>query len=150
FNRVGEAKARADQLATERNNRGIEAVSFSTASRVMAVECAAKLRPFGKTLRDAADYYVEWLTNGEKKRQSLLVTECIDRFIESRRADAERGELDKRSFSETHGRAEQLRAALGALHIAEIDAERVRTYLNSFPVAARTRNNIRLRMSKFF
>src|SRR5436190_15186108 len=93
FKHVGEARTRADQLATERANRGIESISFSTASRVMAVECAAKLRPFGKTLRDATDHYVDWLSNEEKKQQSLLVSECIDRFIESRRADVGRGEL---------------------------------------------------------
>src|SRR4051794_19788741 len=61
FKHVGEAKARADQLATERENRGTEALSFSTANRVMAVECLELLQPFGKTLRDATHHYVAWL-----------------------------------------------------------------------------------------
>ena len=149
FKSIGEARTRADQLAAERENRGTEALSFSTENRVMAVECSAKLRPFGKTLRDATNHYVHWLTSEEKKRQSLLVSECVDRFIESRRADMERGELDKKSFYETRDRAKQVKEALGGLHIGEIDAERVKTYLDYFPVTPRTRNKIRMRMSKY-
>src|SRR5437868_6014311 len=150
FERIGEARTRADQLATERENRGTEALSFSTENRVMAVECAATLRPFGKTLRDATGHYVDWLTTEEAKRQSLLLSECIDQFIASRKADVERGEFDKKSFYETRDRAKQLRAAMGILHIGEIDADKMKAYLDSFPVSPRTRNNIRLRASKFF
>jgi integrase len=150
FKTVGEAKARADQLATELANRGTEAANFSTENRVMAVECIETLRPFGKTLHDATQHYVTWLKSERAKQDSLLVSECVEQFIESRRADMERGELSKLSFYETRDRARQLKTAMGALHIGEVDTDRVKTYLDSFPVAARTRVNLRLRMSKFF
>src|SRR4029077_20097979 len=117
---------------------------------VMAVECSARLEPFGKTLRDATEHYVAWLKTERAKQESLLVTECVDRFIASRKSDMERGELSKLSFYETRDRAKQLKAAMGGLHIAEIDSERMKVYLDSFPVSPRTRNNIRLRASKFF
>jgi integrase len=150
FKNVGEAKTRADQLAAERENRGTEAINFSTANRVMAVECFELLRPFGKSLRDATRHYVAWLGSEKAKQESLLVAECIDQYIISRQADMERGELSKLSFYETRDRAKQLKAAMGELHIGEVDTDRVKTYLDSFPVAPRTRVNLRLRMSKFF
>jgi integrase len=150
FKSVGEAKARADQLAAERENRGTEAISFSTKDRVMAAECSEQLRPFGKTLRDATQHYTTWLKSEKAKHESLLVSECVDQFIASRQADVDRGELDKKSFYETRDRAKRMKEVLGNLHIGELDEDRVKTYLDSFPVAPRTRHNIRLRMSKFF
>jgi integrase len=150
FKTVGEAKTRADQLATERENRGTEAIGFSTKDRVMAAECAEQLRPFGKSLRDATAHYVQWLQSEDAKQQSLFVSECVDQYLVSRQADVDRGELDKKSFYETRDRAKRMKEVLGHLHIAELDSDRVKTYLDSFPVAPRTRNNIRLRMSKFF
>ncbi|MEY2499816.1 MAG: hypothetical protein QOI07_150 [Verrucomicrobiota bacterium] len=150
FKTVGEAKARADQLATERENRGTEAIGFSTKDRVMAAECSEQLRPFGKTLRDATQHYVTWLKSEKAKHESLFVGECVDQYLVSRQADVDRGELDKKSFYETRDRAKRMKEVLGHLHIGELDGDRVKTYLDSFPVAPRTRNNIRLRMSKFF
>lgn len=150
FKNVGEAKTRADQLAAERENRGTEAINFSTANRVMAVECLELLRPFGKSLRDATHHYVAWLGSEKAKQESLLVGECIDQFIASRQADMERGELAKLSFYETRDHAKRFKGTMGELHIGEVDADRVKTYLDSFPVAPRTRVNMRLRLSKFF
>ena len=150
FQKVGEAKARADQLAAERERRGVESISFSTENRVMAVECLAKLTPFGKTLRDATDHFVAHLTNEAAKQQSLFVRECVEQFIASRQADMERGELSKLSFYETRDRAKRFKAACGDLHIAEIGADHIKAYLDSCNVGPRTRINLRLRLSKFF
>ena len=150
FPKIGDAKTRADQLAAERDNRGTEAINFATKDRVMAVECSARLRPFGKSIRDATDHYVAWLASEKAKHGSLLLAECVDQFLTSRQADVDRGELSKLSYYETRDRAKQLKAAMGELHVAEVDADRMRTYLDSFPVAPRTRVNLRLRASKFF
>lgn len=109
FKTVGEAKTRADQLATERENRGTEAIGVSTEDRMMAAECTEQLRPFGKTLRDATAYYVHWLQSGDAKQKSLIVSECVDQYIASRQGDVDRGDLDKKSFYEISDRAKQAR-----------------------------------------
>ena len=44
----------------------------------------------------------------------------------------------------------QLAAAVGGLRIVDLDADAVAAYIQSMPVAARTRQNVRLRLSKFF
>ncbi len=48
FKLLEHAKTRADALSAIRENRGTEALSFSTENRVMAVECLEKLKPYGK------------------------------------------------------------------------------------------------------
>ena len=150
FATLAEAKTRADQLACERDNRGVEAVSFSTESRVMAVECMAKLNPYGKTLRDAVDHYCVWLESEERKNQSLCVSACLERYLVTREADFHRGELAQLTIYEIRERMEQLRAAIGKMRILAVTTGTVRTFLDSMPVSNRTKLNVRLRLSKFF
>jgi integrase len=150
FPRIGDARTLADQLATERANRGAESLNFSTENRMLAVQCLEQLRPFGKTLTDATNHYVGWLRSEDAKRKTLLVSECIERYLATRQADFERDELSRLSLYEIQARAKQVSAALGGIHIAEFDGAKVKTYLDSFPVTARTRVNIRLRLSRFF
>ena len=85
-----------------------------------------------------------------KKRQSQLLANCVDEYLEARQRDLERGELGKRSLAEIVGRAKQLKSVLGSLHVGEIGHDRIKTFIESHPVAARTRTNVRLRASKFF
>lgn len=150
FVKLAEAKTRADQLATERLNRGTEALSFSTENRVMAVECLEKLRPFGKSLREAVDHFVTWLKDEQAKQESLLVSECLFQYQIARQADHDRKELAHRSLQEIKQWVKRLTVAFGSRHIAEVTPDAVETYLNSFPGSARTRVNVRLRMSTFF
>ena len=150
FRKASDAKTRAEQLATERENHGTAALNFPTAERVMAVECRELLAPWNRTIRDAAVHYVAWLKADAARSKSPLVRECVARFLDSRQLEVERGDLAPRSLVEFRHCCAHLVAAVGDLRIVELDAEAVRTYLDSFPVAARTRLNIRLRLSKFF
>jgi integrase len=150
FQRIGEARTRADQIATEKDNRGAEALSFSTEDRVMAVDCTERLRPFGKTLREATDHYVAWLKEQAQRKESPLVSEVVAQYLDQRKRDFERGDLAELSFFEIRHRARRLAADLGGLRITELDGPKVKTYVDSFPVSARTRANIRLRLSKLF
>jgi integrase len=150
FPRIGDARTLADQLAVERANRGAESLNFSTENRMMAVCCFEQLRPFGKTITDATAHYVAWLTSEAAKHKTLFVLECVDRYLAARQADFERGDLSKLSLYEIQARAKQVSGALGGIHIAEFDEQKVKTFLDSFPVMARTRVNIRLRLSRFF
>ncbi len=149
FRKLVEAKTRAEQLATERLNRGTEAFNFSTENRVMAVECLEQLRPYRKTLREAVDHYVSWLKVEEAKKNSLLLSECLDQWIAARRADRDRGEFAPLSFTGLYDQARRFKVALGGLHISEMNADVVKTYLDSIPHSARTRVNVRLRLSNF-
>jgi integrase len=148
FRDLPSAKTRADQLVIERENHGTVALNFTVRDRVMAADCTELLRPFGKTIHDAALHYVVHLkaTNGN----SPSVRECAVRFLESRQAEVDRGELAKRSLTELRQCMNHLKAALGDASIAHFDTDAVTTFLDSFPVAPRTRNNIRLRLSAFF
>jgi integrase len=148
FRDLAAAKTRADQLVIEKENHGTVALNFTVRDRVMAADCTELLRPFGKTIHDATLHYVAHLkaTNGN----SPSVRECAVRFLESRQTEVDRGELAKRSLTELRQCMNHVAVALGDLSIAHLDTDTVTTFLDSFPVAPRTRNNIRLRLSAFF
>src|SRR5229473_8152110 len=148
FAKLTEARIRADQIEVEVANRGAEALAFSTENRVMAVSCAERLRPHGKTLLDATTHYVNWLDAEARHQQSPPISYVVEQYLEQRERDWRRGDLAELSFYEIRHRARRLSADLGTLRINELDAPRVRTYVESFPVSARTRLNLRLRLSK--
>jgi integrase len=150
FRNLTDAKVKADQLAIELENFGTAIMGFTARDLVMAKEGTVELRPWGKTIDDAIKYYVGFLKLQAEQCKSPLVRECVTQFIVSRQREVERNELAARSFTELRLCVNQMVVVLGDLHIVEFDAERVRTYVDSFPLAPRTRNNIRLRLSTFF
>ena len=150
FKKRIDAETRADQLAIERKNSGNESLNFSTELRAMATSGHKRLLPFGKSLTHAVDHYVDWLESERKKRESLLVEECVERYLKARQADHDRKELSKLSLYEITARANQLASAFRGSHIRELTAPKMKDYLDSYPAGQRTRTNIRLRLSRFF
>jgi integrase len=147
---AAEAKTRAEEIATTLLNRGLNGLNFSAQHQAAAEECLELLRPFNRSLRDATLHFVDWLRNEETKRNSLFVHDCVEHYIVAREADAARGDLAKSSLKEIRMRTRQLSASLGGLHVAELDGDKVKGFLDSIPYSARTRQNVRLRLSKFF
>src|SRR6266568_2208603 len=64
-----ESKEQADSFAAFKNaelkRNGIEGAEFPTALRVMAQEAVERLQPFGKTISDSVEHYVEFLKASE-------------------------------------------------------------------------------------
>jgi len=144
------AKTRAEQLAIERENHGTAALNFPPRDRVMAVECRELLTPWSRTIRDATLHYIAHLKDEVIRSKSLLVRECVAHFIAARKCDVDRGDLAKRSCNELRHCTTNLVASAGDLRIPDLDADWLKTYLDALPVTARTRNNLRLRLSGLF
>lgn len=143
------ALARADQLFTERHNEGVRALDFTVQDRALYAEAREILRPFDRSIRDAAHHYAAWLKTEAIKNTSPLVRDCLTQYFESRERECARGDLSKRSLIETRHFVRRLTAAVGELRLAELGAPTIATFLDSLPVTARTRLNNRARISKF-
>src|ERR1700677_387594 len=57
-----------DLKNTDLLNLGLEGQEFPLALRTMASECERDLAPFGKTIRDAVNYYLPHLLRASKAR----------------------------------------------------------------------------------
>jgi integrase len=150
FTDLIQAKTRADQLAVQRENQGTASLSFTPRDRVMAEECRELLRPFGKTPLEAVQHYVAHLEADRIRSKSPLIRDCVAQFMALKERDQQRGDLATRSLVVFRQTTNQLVAVLGDLTIKQFDVDRVTTYLDSFPVGPRTRNNTRLRLSALF
>ena len=70
------------------------------------LECAPKLAPFGKTIREATDFYIKYLREAER---SITVSALVDEFLGYqewlKRSNRHRGDLKERlgRFSEMFG-----------------------------------------------
>jgi integrase len=81
FRNAGAGKTWAQQEETRLLNEGRDALTFSTALRVQAQECQERLSEFGKTLRDATNFYCENLI---RNRASCTVGSAFERYFASK------------------------------------------------------------------
>src|SRR6516164_3289739 len=65
------AKAKLKELAKKTRKEGEDALALSHDFRVLAAKCSERLEPFGKTLWDATEFYVEHL---ERTKDSVFVS----------------------------------------------------------------------------
>ncbi len=150
FALLRDAKTRAEQLALERDNKGVEAIGFPTEARVMARECMDRLAPFGKTLRDATDHYTAFLERERLRVESRTVEAAVAAYLEAREADVTRGDFAAGSLREARNRLKGFVAANGAQPVGSMTTEAIVTYLDSMRIGARTWLNVKLRLSTFF
>ena len=83
-----ETKAEADTFAGNRNielkNSGREGAEFPTALRVMAQECKDALSEYGKTIKQATDFFIAHLKASEK---SCSASQLVDELVAAKKAD---------------------------------------------------------------
>ena len=150
FERVGEARAFADAVAAEEKKKGLEALNFPTELRMAALQAQKRLHAWGKTLNQAVDHYVDWLESERRRHRSLLAQDCVEAYIIARTTDFVNGQLAKRSLREITMRARQLSAAFNGAHIQEINATRMKAFIESLPLSARSKVNVKVHAGTFF
>ncbi|MEO7165926.1 MAG: hypothetical protein ABI016_02705, partial [Chthoniobacterales bacterium] len=83
-----ETKEQATDFARLKNEElkrtGIEGASLPTKLRVEAKECAEQLREYGKTLRDATEFFVQHLKASEK---SCTAAQLVAELLAAKKAD---------------------------------------------------------------
>lgn len=84
FKTNAEAKTRLAQIKTQVANEGTSGMSISSELRVMAAKCAEQLMPFGKSLADATDFYLDYLKRTER---SCTFAELVASFIAAKTKD---------------------------------------------------------------
>ncbi|MCX6968019.1 MAG: site-specific integrase [Verrucomicrobia bacterium] len=83
FEKKVEAETYAQIKNTELLNQGMEGVSFPAALRVMALECEKRLAEFGKSLRDATDFYIPHL---QRSQRAVALRGVVDEVLSAKAA----------------------------------------------------------------
>jgi len=135
-----ETKEQAAAFAAFKNDElkrnGIEHAEFPTALRLMAQNAVELLKPFGKTIMDAARYYAAHLKASEK---SCSAVQLVRELLDAKKADG----AGARHLYDLRSRLNKFAAQFDGEPVAVITTAEIDDWLRSLPVSAATRNHYR-------
>src|ERR1700746_683255 len=66
------------RIKTKQRKEGENALKLPDALRIMALTAAEKLKPFGRTILDAAEFYVKFLRDAER---SISLSNLVEEYL---------------------------------------------------------------------
>jgi integrase len=130
----------AKQAANDRNAEVIAhgtQVSLDPLNRMRALNAIERLAPYNKTIDDAVDFYVRYLKEHHASVPfSVLATQVRAEF-KRRLSENQVSDRHAESLNETH---HKLEARFGEQLVSEIRTEDIREWLQSLPLATKTKN----------
>jgi len=143
FRTKAEAQTYVRLKEIELLNQGKEGATFPSSLRIMAQHGADKLRPFGKTISDAVDFYFSHL---EAAKRSVPLCVAMKELIDNRRLSG----ASKRYCYDLGLRLGRFCAAFPERTVAEITTAEVDDWLSGLRLAPVTRNTFRRDLRTLF
>src|SRR5262245_9792301 len=132
-----EAEAQAKSFAGFKNaelaRNGAEGAEFPTSLRVMAQTAVELLKPFGKTIMDAAQYYTAHLKASER---SCTAAQLVKELLKAKKTDG----VGERHLSDLDYRLRYFAEEFDGKLVAEITSADIDDWLRSLSVGAQTCN----------
>jgi integrase len=143
FTDKAEAQTVFDQKNIEQENYGTAGLSFDDKKRGEYLDCAEKLEPFGKTIRDAVEFYLPHL---RATNRTCTAAELVGELVKIKEADG----ASKRYLSDLRSRLTQFSDTFDGKPVAEITSSQIDEWLRSLSdketgkrLSPVTRNNFR-------
>jgi len=150
FSTKAEAEDRGREIEADFRLEGVEGLALSAELRVEALKAETKLKPHGKTVMDAVNFYVAHLEAERKKQASATIHALADEWHNAKKAQLAKGILRDRTVSDIKATAGVLQKQFGALRIAEMTTGHFQKYFNVRQITQQTSNNNRSQFSQFF
>jgi integrase len=135
-----ETNAQAKSFATFKNDElkqnGIEHAEFPTSLRVMAQECKFALSAYGKTIKDATDFFIAHLKASAK---SCTAVELVKELVAAKENDG----ASTRHVSDLRSRLNIFAEKFDGQPVATITSAEIDDWLRSLSVSPVTRNHYR-------
>ena len=131
-----EATTAADQARIKRQNEGNGAFAMPPADRADAEAALALLRPHGRTLREAAAFFIKHLAIVKRE---LTVADLVAELLVSKKSD---GSSD-RYIKDLRNRLEAFAGAFSGVKVTEVSTAAADDWLRGLKVGPVTRNNFR-------
>jgi integrase len=98
---------------------------------------------------DAAILFMKERERVRQLTQIPTVNEAIDAYLNAKRLEEQKGEISRQTLYDIESKMRIIRETFGERKVIEIDEAAVRTFIRQLPYAARTRVNIRTKLSQF-
>jgi len=135
-----EIKEQAASFASFKNaelvRNGRAHAEFPAVLRVMAQSATERLKPFGKTIRDAVDHYVQFLKASEK---SCSAAQLVKELVAAKEKDG----ASQRHVSDLRSRLNIFANKFNGQAVATITSAEIDDWLRSLNVSRVTRNHYR-------
>jgi site-specific recombinase XerD len=143
FRTKAEALAFSSQKKAEKVSLGNLAHGLSDLLKQEALGCTERLRPYGKTLSDAVDYYIADLALTEKSTS-------VEKAAQEMLAGMAKNRLSRRHIKATESYLNQFSRAHGKDAVASVNPQRIQTWLESSKMADVTFNTKLRYLRSFF
>jgi integrase len=134
-----DAQRAAEDLNAEITAHGTQ-VALSSVDRLRAIHATERLRPYGKTIDDAVNFYVAHL---EQLTASVPFSKLATHIREEFKRRAKNNEASGRHIETVHETLHKLEAKFGDRSVATIETKEIREWLLHLPLAAKTKNKHR-------
>lgn len=149
FKLLKDAEKRASEIEKQFVADGTEALSFPVELRGMALSASKLLKPYGKSIAQAAEFYKAHLDAIKLKEQSALVPVIAKAWLEDKKSGK-----TKTLRAQTLLGIQQASTLLGKLfdgkRMLEVTTDDIRNYLDGQAVGLRRKFNLNSRFSQFF
>jgi integrase len=143
FKDKAEAQTVLQQKLIDQQNYGAAGLSFNDRQRAEYLECAEKLQPFGKTIRDAVNFYVLHL---HASNRTCTAAELVDELLKAKEADG----VSERYLSDLSSRLTRFSESFDGKPLTEFTTPQIDEWLRSLSnketgkrLSPVTRNNFR-------
>ena len=143
-----EAIAFAEELARLKGDGGKVALSMPAELRQDAIEAATILEPWGRSLAEAAKHYAAHLKAEKARAAAVTIETAVKDYLDAKWQEHERGELADLTMSELRLRMGIVQRAFAGQRIIDLDQKAIQAFLDGLPHSARTRLNIRIKLSQ--
>ncbi len=138
-----EAETFLQQFRIKQENLGTRATTIDQSLHVMAIECSDRLKPHGRTIADATNYFLQHL---EATRNSRTVEELIPEFLKSKQADGKNQKYVQAMFFVLR----RFQRTFARRLVAEITTAEIDDWLRALTLQPLSRNNHRRVVGTFF
>ena len=143
------AEQRAGDIATQFGTNGKEGLSFPAELRGMALTADRMLKPYGRTLLQAAEFYKAHLDADKQRKDSALVPVLAQEWYESKKGGKTK-HLRATTLKDIMESAETLKKLFEDKRVLEVTTADISKYLDGLEVGLRRKFNVRARLSQFF
>jgi len=143
FRTKTEAETFADAQRTKILNEGQRGLALPDDVRVQAARCAERLKPFGYSIEQAVDHFIEYL---QATRRSVTVTALVPEYVKAKRQKGNK----ERSLQDIAQRLKAFDRTFGPRTMATISTAEIDDWLTSLGLSAQSQNNYRAVVRTFF
>jgi hypothetical protein len=143
FKTEKEAEAELKKRSKQLHKEGEGGSSISAEVRILAAKCETLLKPYGKTILDAAQFYLAHL---ESQRSVLPVSVLIKEYQDVK----QRAKLSEKHLADIRQRLGRFSADYGERDIKSIEPRELENWLHSLGLSAQSVNNFRTVVSGLF